>query len=110
MKYFESTHDLKGNYLSVTGNVEEMIGFTPDELVGTNAYDYFNYDDLIRIVKQHASNISDEDITKRVEYRIRCKGGNYLWVSTVSYREEDILYTKTIKLNFIQVLFKQLGL
>ena len=101
MNYFKSCHDMKGVYLDVDKSVKGVIGYEPIELIGTSAYDYFYKDDLIRIVNSHINSSSENQV---VEYRIRSKGGKYIWVSTLTNKRDDKLFTITKKLNIIQIL------
>ncbi len=105
---FNSKHDLKGTYLWVDESVKDVMGYDPIELIGTNAYDYFNSEDLAKIVKSHMNIIEEDKLLQSVTYRIRHKNGNYIWVTTTSKKDGDILSTSTKKLSPCQILLKLL--
>ncbi|WP_310681217.1 PAS domain S-box protein [Aliifodinibius sp. S!AR15-10] len=78
-----SRHAPDGTYLYVTPSSEQLIGFTPDELVGKNAYEFFHPDDIPEIAQKH-SFISASSNSNPITYRIKTKSGSYKWVETAS--------------------------
>lgn len=80
-----SRHALDGTYLYVTPSCEQLMGYTPDELIGKNAYDFFHPDDVERMDNAHKilhDNPGNTTVTET--YRKRTKSGEYKWVETVS--------------------------
>ncbi|MBO6586867.1 MAG: PAS domain S-box protein [Gracilimonas sp.] len=78
-----SRHAPDGTYLYVSPASETLMGYAPEELLGTNAYDYFHPDDLEKIADSHRDITTSEDIST-VVYRIRQKKGGWNWVETTS--------------------------
>lgn len=61
----------------VSPAVRNQLGYEPEELVGTHAYDYWHPEDFNgRWLKQGNSDNSDSRITV---YRLRHKNGYYIW-------------------------------
>ncbi|NNL13962.1 MAG: response regulator [Acidimicrobiia bacterium] len=81
-------HTPDGTYQYASPAARALLGYEPEELVGTNAYDYFHPDDLASIQASHDANLSVPDV-QTVQYRIRRKGGEYLWFETTSHSLRD---------------------
>lgn len=75
-----STHAPDGTFRYVSRASRELLGYEPDELVGTWAYDHFHPDDVPRIGVAHRSVLAGSPFT--VTYRLRHKDGGYVWVET----------------------------
>ncbi len=82
-----SVHNPNGDYVWVGRNAKDILGFSPHDLIGKSAYEFFHPDDLDRIARDHADSI--EGALTRVKYRIRHKDGSYRWVETRSYTRDD---------------------
>ncbi len=80
-----SRHTPDGTYLYTSPVCERLLGYTPQELIGRNAYDLFHPEDLKAIMKSHGKirNIGKDDIAS-VTYRIRKKDGTWIWFETLS--------------------------
>jgi diguanylate cyclase (GGDEF)-like protein/PAS domain S-box-containing protein len=76
-----SVHDLKGNYLAASPASLTMLGYAPEELVGTNALNYFHPDDLITIIDDY-NKLGTFEGYVRTRYRVRHKSGEYVWFET----------------------------
>lgn len=60
-----------------------LLGYEPEEMVGTSAYDYLHPDDLNRIRAMMAQSEAVRFIPP-TSYRYRHKNGNYVWFETNS--------------------------
>ena len=78
-----SVHDKDGRYSFVSHSVKPMLGYTPEEMIGKSAYDFFHPDDLPAVSRSHRAIIETPHVST-VSYRIRKKDGPYLWVETTS--------------------------
>ena len=83
-----STHNPDGVYNDVSDSCKRLIGYSPDELIGTSPYDYFLPEDFQKILKSHAKVTIRPEID-RVEYRIRSKDGSYQKVRSLSRQIKD---------------------
>ncbi|NNC91806.1 MAG: response regulator, partial [Acidimicrobiia bacterium] len=90
-------HTPAGDYLYASPAARALLGYEPEELVGTSAYDYFHPDDLEAITTSHQSNLTVPDV-QTVQYRIRRKSGEYLWFETTSHSLRDPETTEVIEI------------
>jgi len=78
-----SKHDPNGVYTYVSPACHGLFGYTPDELLGKSAYDFFHPADMGEIRGRH-DEILEKPISSTITYRIRHKKGHYVWVETTS--------------------------
>lgn len=83
-----SRHDLQGTYTYVSPAVRELLGYEPEEVVGTSAYSYFHPRDLPAVTDSHRAVLWEEP-TQTVTYRARTKSGEYKWLETTSRTVRD---------------------
>ncbi len=76
-----SRHDPDGNYLFVTAACKTLLGYAPEELLGRSCYEFFHPDDLPAIRATHHQ-ILEKTGTSTVNYRLRRKDGEYVWVES----------------------------
>ncbi|TYP95356.1 PAS domain S-box-containing protein [Fodinibius salinus] len=75
-------HKPDGTYEYVSPSVTDILGYTPDELIGVNPYTLFHPDDLEKVEAQsHSLAKSNQKITS-IQYRIKRKDGTYIWFET----------------------------
>lgn len=60
-----------------------MLGYEPEEMVGTSAYDYLHPDDL-NMMRSTIGNSKNSGIIPPVSFRYRRKNGTYIWMETYS--------------------------
>ncbi|OMF86351.1 PAS domain S-box protein [Paenibacillus sp. FSL R7-0337] len=60
-----------------------LLGYEPEEMIGTSAYDYLHPDDLEMILNQMAES-EDSGLIPPASYRYRHKNGTYVWFETNS--------------------------
>ncbi len=72
--------DLQGNFLFVSSQVNEILGFSPEEVIGTNGFKYIHPEDLKKAFEALQNGISQK---KRIylELKILHKQGHYISVS-----------------------------
>lgn len=79
-------HDLDGIFLYLSPSCERVLGFTPNELAGTNPYNLFHPEDAPRI-REEAHELLLKGGTEVInEYRMQRKDGEYVWLETMSQR------------------------
>jgi PAS domain S-box-containing protein len=77
--------DADGRYLYVSPAIVELAGWTPEQLVGRNAYEYLHPDDVDRIrAEAHALALRGEVARTGIQYRFRRADGSYLWLETLT--------------------------
>jgi PAS domain S-box-containing protein len=77
---FISRHaaDEKSTYLYASAAAQSLLGYTPEEMIGTGAFDYFHPDDTHVIKEYLMVNLLTQG-AYTVSYRIRHKDGSYIW-------------------------------
>jgi len=77
-------HETDGRYVYVSPSSLELLGFSPDELIGTSLYDYMHEEEIACVRDDtHARLLKGEtDIT--VTYRMRRKSGEYVWLESMA--------------------------
>lgn len=78
-----SRHSEDGTYLYASPACEPIMGYSPEELVGKSAYNFFHPDDLERITHSHSTILDKSDVFT-VDYRAKHKNGDWIWVETTS--------------------------
>ncbi|MDX6583119.1 MAG: hypothetical protein QOI10_2303 [Solirubrobacterales bacterium] len=74
-----STHSPDGDYTFVSGMCRDMLGYEPQELLGTSPYEYFHPDDLELVQRTHADTLHTPEKITTMRYRSRRKDGRYAW-------------------------------
>lgn len=78
-------HAPDGTYEYVSPSVEKLLGYTPEELIGTSPYALFHPVDIEAIIQDsHERAKNGQDVKDLVQYRIRNKSGEYIWFETVT--------------------------
>src|SRR5512141_2725622 len=77
-----SAHAPDGTCRYVSAASRELLGYEPDELIGTSAYDHFHPEDAAKVGVVHRSTLQDAPLT--VAYRLRRKDHEYVWVETTT--------------------------
>ncbi|HRF60606.1 MAG TPA: PAS domain S-box protein [Fimbriimonadaceae bacterium] len=78
-----SRHAPDGRYLFVSTACRRLLGYEPEELVGTDPYDLFHPDDLATIRQSH-DNVLIGPAVYTLTFRIRRKDGSYIWFETIT--------------------------
>ncbi len=82
-------HAPDGTYLYVSPSSYDLLGYTPEEMIGKNPYDLFHPEDL-HTIKQTAHIPVVEGARDVVtEYRIRRKDEEYVWFETINHPIQD---------------------
>jgi PAS domain S-box-containing protein len=75
--------DEAGTYTYVNAAVEEMLGYEPEELVGTNAFEYIHPDERAAVRRTFEGAIRAEEFTEvTAEYRHRTSDGSWVWLES----------------------------
>jgi diguanylate cyclase (GGDEF)-like protein/PAS domain S-box-containing protein len=74
-------HDLDGSVVYLTPSSQSILGYPPEALVGSLPFDLIHSDDVDVVRKQLKQLLSGEQL-KHFRYRIRQRGGNYIWLET----------------------------
>ena len=93
-------HDLEGKYLYVSPSSETLLGYAPDELVGTSPYDLIHPEDVERLRDEAHARLLEGETGIVIEYRMRDKKGEYCWfetmAQTVAAADGEIIQLQTV--------------
>jgi PAS domain S-box-containing protein len=92
-------HNEAGLWLYSSPSSENITGYTEEELVGKNPYDFFHPDDIeVRIRPGHLKAMEQRQGVV-VEYRFKKKNGDYTWFETSIqpiYKNNEFIHIQTI--------------
>lgn len=78
--------DESNRYIYVSPSSTTLLGYDPEELIGTSAYDYVHPED-VQMVKERMKIQMNSRSVYTITYRVRHKNGSYIWFeSTGRYR------------------------
>ncbi|SDF36347.1 PAS domain S-box-containing protein [Fontibacillus panacisegetis] len=81
--------DESKTYLYVSPSSLALLGYTPEEMIGTSAIDYYHPDD-IEMIEEHVNLYFSQGHVSKMTYRIRHKDGRYIWFeSSARYKFLD---------------------
>ncbi|MBX0305768.1 PAS domain S-box protein [Haloarcula salinisoli] len=72
--------DEAGDIDYASPGIETTLGYEPDELEGTDAFEHVHPEDRDHIRSVFEEMLADPEMDVNVEYRVRTKGGSYRWV------------------------------
>lgn len=78
-----SIYDLTGNYRWVSAGFHDVLGYTAEDLVGRNAYEFIHPDDHA-VGQEGHQRLFEDDGAVIVRCRLRASAGTYRWVETSS--------------------------
>lgn len=82
-------HDKEGIFIYVSPSSKDILGFEPEELIGTSPYELFHPQDREMHIRESHDKALNFNLTNKVEYRIQTKKGRYIWFETVTQPIKD---------------------
>ncbi|MEQ8190196.1 MAG: PAS domain S-box protein [Candidatus Eremiobacterota bacterium] len=79
-----SRHTPEGIFLYVSPSCHTLLGYNPDEMIGTSTYDYVHPEDIHKVSLSHIT-ILEKPVIYTVTYRFLCRNGEYIWFETTSH-------------------------
>jgi PAS domain S-box-containing protein len=80
--------DDSATYLYASPSCFFLLGYKPDEMIGTSAHDYFHPEDIQRIKEYLTTNLQTHGLYT-VSYRILRKDGVYIWFESTGWYVYD---------------------
>jgi len=81
-------HDPDHRYVYISPACKEILGYEPDELVGTNPWELVHPEDIEALQKEGQEKAL-QGMPALLSYRIRKKSGEYAWFESVSQLLKD---------------------
>ncbi|KAK5854374.1 hypothetical protein PBY51_015448 [Eleginops maclovinus] len=78
---FLSRHSMDMKFTYCDDRVTELMGYTPDDLIGRSVYDFYHALDSDGVTKSH-HNLCSKGQAVSGQYRMLAKNGGYVWVET----------------------------
>uniref|UniRef100_A0A8D8XS95 Protein cycle n=1 Tax=Cacopsylla melanoneura TaxID=428564 RepID=A0A8D8XS95_9HEMI len=75
---FLSRHALDGKFLFIDQRATPVLGFLPQELLGTSMYEYFHHKDIAHLAESHKSALQNSSPVTTSVYQFKNKGGAYV--------------------------------
>ena len=75
-------HEPDGTYIYASPVVEDLLGFTQEEIIGMNPYSRFHPDDIEKIQNESHEKAKIGEQVKSFTYRAKKKSGEYIWLET----------------------------
>lgn len=80
--------DLKGKYLFVNPAFEKISGWELSEIIGSARYDLVHPEDRRKLKNMYAD-CAGRGMDAALEWRLRCKSGDYVWLETYVHVIKD---------------------
>lgn len=80
-KTFLSRHSMDMKFTYCDERVTELMGYTPEDLLGRSIYDFYHALDSDSVTKSH-QNLCTKGQAVSSQYRMLAKNGGYVWVET----------------------------
>ncbi|XP_054456254.1 endothelial PAS domain-containing protein 1-like isoform X2 [Anoplopoma fimbria] len=78
---FLSRHSMDMKFTYCDERVTELMGYTPEDLLGRSVYDFYHALDSDGVTKSH-HNLCSKGQASSGQYRMLAKDGGYVWVET----------------------------
>jgi PAS domain S-box-containing protein len=82
-------NDAMGKAMYVSPSIERLLGFSPAERLGMSVIDLLHPADVDEVARTILRAHKQHEADTRFEYRIRTKGGVYIWFETQAQRVYD---------------------
>jgi PAS domain S-box-containing protein len=76
-------HDYKGKLEFVSPSIKRLLGYEPEELIGTYPLEISHPDDKGIIIGIDLRDKNNPSLAKPLQYRLRHKNGEYVWIETI---------------------------
>ncbi|NNV56233.1 PAS domain S-box protein [Limnovirga soli] len=72
--------DENGLILYESSSIQQVLGYTEYELIGTNVFDMLHPDDIVKTANEFKSLVKEHGYSPIVEFKYRSKSGKYLYM------------------------------
>lgn len=78
-----SVLDASGTVEYQSPSVEHVFGYSPEEMIGENAFAYVHQDDREEVIAEFTQAVEGSPTTPKIQYRFRHANGSWHWVESV---------------------------
>ncbi|ELU16881.1 hypothetical protein CAPTEDRAFT_121312, partial [Capitella teleta] len=82
---FCARHTLDGKFSYVDQRVTAILGYLPQELLGTSAYEYYHFADIPHLSESHKAALKSREKMETSPYRFKAKSGSFVQMKTRLY-------------------------
>ncbi len=104
-----ATLDEGFSYSSVSGPVQNLLGFEPEELIGTACTNSIHHDDLEAARLNFFEPLKSPGAVRRLEYRFRHRQGHWIYLEAVGTNRLDDEVVRGIVLNIRDISERKSG-
>ncbi|HEY8218243.1 MAG TPA: EAL domain-containing protein [Acidimicrobiia bacterium] len=84
-----SIYDTNGNFTFASPSHERVLGYPPEELIGTSPVDLLHPDDREAVAHRFAEQLLVTGESHPIEHRIRHRDGGWVWVESIAINLGD---------------------
>lgn len=94
--------NLEGEYLYVSPNFPQIVGFSENELIGKKANTFFHPDDRARIELEY-QDLANKKRIKSSPFRFKIKGGGWCWLQSVATNLLEDEAVRGVVINSVEI-------
>lgn len=79
---FISRHAMDGKFLFVDQRATPVLGFLPQELLGTSMYEYYHHNDIPLLAESHKAALQGTQQVTTPIYQLKAKDGSYVRIQS----------------------------
>ncbi|GAB2682706.1 hypothetical protein GCM10027036_41040 [Flavihumibacter cheonanensis] len=77
-------HRPNGDYIYISPSIQSILGYDREELIGKSPYDFIHPEETETVVQDAHNNNAKGIESPSVQFRLRKKNGDYVWLESVS--------------------------
>ncbi|KAJ8299211.1 hypothetical protein KUTeg_023271 [Tegillarca granosa] len=82
---YTSRHSIDGKFTYIDQGATVLLGYLPQELLGTSVYEYYHQDDIMEMAEVHRKVLKTKEKFKTNVYRFKSKDGSFLHLRSVCF-------------------------
>ncbi|XP_030070067.1 basic helix-loop-helix ARNT-like protein 2 isoform X2 [Microcaecilia unicolor] len=98
---FITRYTMDGKFIYVDQRATVILGYLPQELLGTSCYEYFHHDDYTHLTDQHKAVLQSKDKIMTNSYKFKAKDGSFItlksqWFSFINPWTKELEYIVSV--------------